>query len=85
MAATINISLPEPLKTYVDAQVEDGIFKTADEYISDLIANDLNQRDLEQHLAEALADESKAIEIPEHIMDCGDIVAFLEEQAHKLR
>ena len=84
MAATINISLPEPLKSFVDAQVEDGTFRTADEYISDLIANDLNQRELEQHLAEALTDQSKAIQIPDEILEHGDIVAFLEEQARQL-
>lgn len=87
MAATINISLPEPLKAYVEAQVTDGVFETADEYISDLIANDRDRhrRNLEERLLDSLKDQDRAIEIPEEIIERGDIVAFLEESARKLR
>ncbi len=42
---TMNISLPEKLKEYVDGRVEAGGYGTASEYVRDLIRQDLeNQR-----------------------------------------
>ncbi len=42
---TMNVSLPEKLKEYVDGRVETGGYGTASEYVRDLIRQDLeNQR-----------------------------------------
>ncbi len=42
---TMNVSLPEKLKQYVDGRVEAGGYGTASEYVRDLIRQDLdNQR-----------------------------------------
>ena len=42
---TMNVSLPEKLKEYVDGRVEAGGYGTASEYVRDLIRQDLeNQR-----------------------------------------
>jgi antitoxin ParD1/3/4 len=37
---TLNISLPEPMRAYVDAQVAQGGFSTASEYIRQLVRED---------------------------------------------
>ena len=38
--ATMNISLPETLKSFVDAQVSDRGYGTSSEYVRDLIRED---------------------------------------------
>ena len=38
--STMNISLPEPLKTFVDEQVAGGGYGTSSEYVRDLIRRD---------------------------------------------
>jgi len=75
--STLNISLPEPLKRYVDSQTEDGQFATPSEYIGELISED--RRRLEAHLMEALKEEDQAIEIPQEVLAHGDIVGFILE------
>lgn len=40
MPATMNISLPEPLKNFVDSQVKQGGYSGASDYIRDLIRDD---------------------------------------------
>ena len=37
MPATMNISLPEPLKKFVDGQVKEGGYSGASDYVRDLI------------------------------------------------
>lgn len=44
MPATMNISLPEPLKRFVDQQVREGGFASTSDYMRDLIRK---QRDIE--------------------------------------
>lgn len=47
---TMNISLPETLKAFVDAQVQTGGYSTSSEYIRELIRED-QRRKLERKLA----------------------------------
>lgn len=47
---TMNISLPETMKDFVDNQVQDGGYSTSSEYVRDLIRKDQVRR-AEQHLA----------------------------------
>jgi antitoxin ParD1/3/4 len=47
---TMNISLPETLKEFVDAQVQTRGYSTSSEYVRDLIRND-QIRQVEQRLA----------------------------------
>lgn len=42
--ATMNISLPEPLKEFVDLRVQEQGYSTSSEYIRELIRNDQNRR-----------------------------------------
>jgi antitoxin ParD1/3/4 len=52
---TMNISLPEPLKEYVDQKVIAEGFSSASEYVRMLIRQD-QARQAERHLAGLLAD-----------------------------
>ena len=47
---TMNISLPDALKEFVDAQVKNRGYSTSSEYVRDLIRND-QVRQAEQRLA----------------------------------
>ena len=46
---TMNVSLPEKLKEYVDGRVETGGYGTASEYVRDLIRQDLENQRKERH------------------------------------
>jgi antitoxin ParD1/3/4 len=55
--STVNISLPEALKAYVDEQVAKGSYGTVSEFFRDLIRQDQKRRakeDLEARLLEGL-------------------------------
>ena len=45
---SMNISLPEPLKQFVDGQISTGRYSTASEYVRELIRND-ERRKAEEH------------------------------------
>ena len=47
--ATMNISLPENLKGFIDSQVKQGGYSTSSEYIRELVRED-QRRKLEQRL-----------------------------------
>jgi antitoxin ParD1/3/4 len=87
MAATINISLPEPLKAYVDAQTEAGNFGTPQEFIRELIQDDRDRhrRNVEERLLDALKHESEAIEITDEDWANGNVVRTLKAYARKVR
>lgn len=56
-ATTMNVSLPESMKAYVDERVEQDEYGTASEYIRDLIRSDQRtraQRQLEKVLLERI-------------------------------
>jgi antitoxin ParD1/3/4 len=40
----MNVSLPEPMKTWVERQVEGGLYGDASDYIRDLIRQDQNRK-----------------------------------------
>ena len=44
--ATMNVSLPGPMKTWVEAQTKDGRYSNASDYVRDLI-----RRDQDRHRA----------------------------------
>ena len=47
---TMNVSLPEELKTFVDAQVDEGSYGSTSEYVRDLIRRDHDRRQLREAL-----------------------------------
>ena len=43
--ATLNVSLPDAMRAWIDAQVEAGEYANASDYIRDLVRHDQRQRD----------------------------------------
>ena len=55
--STLNISLPEQMKTFVETQVNEGMYGSASDYIRALIRQDLKRKTeegLERKLLEAI-------------------------------
>jgi antitoxin ParD1/3/4 len=52
--SSMNISLPEPLRTYVESRVESGAYSIPSEFVRDLIRRDREQEEIEQKLIEGL-------------------------------
>lgn len=44
--ATMNISLPDPMKAWVEAQTQSGRYANASDYVRDLIRKDQVERDV---------------------------------------
>jgi len=55
--STMNISLPEILKSFVDRQVSEGGYGSTSEYIRDLIRKDLDRETLRGLLMEGYESE----------------------------
>jgi antitoxin ParD1/3/4 len=56
---TVNISLPDPMKSFVDSQVAEGMYGSVSDYIRTLIREDQKrkaQEELEKKLLAALDD-----------------------------
>ncbi len=52
---TMNISLPDPLKNFVDEQVEQRGYSTSSEYVRELIRKDQDRQHLKNLLLEGAA------------------------------
>jgi antitoxin ParD1/3/4 len=48
--ATMNISLPDAMKAWVEAQTEDGRYSNASDYVRDLIRRDQDRRAKISHM-----------------------------------
>ncbi len=81
--ASLNISLPDPLKAYVEDRVASGDFGTPSEFIRNLIRQDKEQRRarLEAELLDALASKEIAI-APEELKDRSLVSVLREKLAH---
>lgn len=55
--ATMNVSLPDPMKQWVEAQTDDGAYSNASDYVRDLIRRDQVRKQKIAHL-QKLIDES---------------------------
>jgi antitoxin ParD1/3/4 len=58
--STMNVSLPDELKSYVDQQVGDGGYGSTSEYVRDLIRRDKDR----QHLRRVLLDGAASSQGP---------------------
>ena len=74
MPTSMNISLPEPMKAFVDDLVQSGGYGSASEYIRELVRRD--QKERSQDRLEALLLEG---------LDSGDPIAVTPEYWDKLR
>jgi len=52
---TMNVSLPDELKSYVDEQVGDGGYGSTSEYVRDLIRRDKDRQHLRRVLLDGVA------------------------------
>ena len=78
---TMNISLPDPMKQYVEQQVSTGGYSSASEYVRELVRADQKRRDqeqLEQLLISSL-NSGDPIEITPEIL--GDVRRRLRARA----
>ena len=57
--ATMNISLPEQMKAYAEAQTRDGRYSNVSDYVRDLIRRDQERREAIAEI-QALVDEGLA-------------------------
>jgi antitoxin ParD1/3/4 len=61
---TMNISLPDPMKRFVEEQVDEGHYSSVGEYIRELVRADQKRKakeQLEETLLEALKSEPEAV------------------------
>lgn len=66
--ATMNISLPDLMKQWVEAQAETGRYANASDYVRDLIRRDQERADKIAAM-QKLVDEARASGISEETMD----------------
>jgi antitoxin ParD1/3/4 len=78
---TMNISLPDPLKEFVDHQIAEGRYSSVSEYIRDLIRDD-EKRKAEQRL-EALLVEG--LESEESVLTRQDFDDIRKEALEQLK
>lgn len=80
---SLNISLPEALKEYVEGQVATGDWGTPSEYVRELIRRDKERRlsNLEQELTAAA--KGPKIEIPVDEIRRKGLIAALREHARR--
>lgn len=66
--ATMNVSLPDAMKLWVEAQSVDGRYSNASDYVRDLIRRDQERRDKIAHM-QALVGEALDSGLSERSMD----------------
>ncbi len=78
--ASLNISLPDPLKAYVEDRVSSGDFGTPSEFIRNLIRQDKEQRRsrLETELLDAL--QTRELSISQEELKGRTLVSVLREK-----
>ncbi len=54
--ATMNISLPDPMRDWVQTQIQSGKYSSSSDYLRDLIRQDQERRDKLQHLQQAITE-----------------------------
>ncbi|MBT2245666.1 type II toxin-antitoxin system ParD family antitoxin [Sphingobium sp. BHU LFT2] len=66
--ATMNISLPDPMKNWVDAQTATGRYSNASDYVRDLIRRDQERLAKVAHM-QMLVDEARQGGISDETME----------------
>jgi antitoxin ParD1/3/4 len=66
--ATMNISLPDPMRDWVQSQIEDGMYASSSDYVRDLIRRDQGNR-RQQRLLQAAITEGLASGISDRSME----------------
>lgn len=55
--ATMNVSLPDPMRDWIEARIRSGEYSSASDYVRDLVRHD---RELHDRLVEALIEGEKS-------------------------
>lgn len=76
--ATMNISLPEPMKRWVEAQADGGRYSNSSDYVRDLIRSDQVRREKIANM-QRLVDEGRASGISPRSFD--EIIADARRKA----
>ncbi|TPW26417.1 type II toxin-antitoxin system ParD family antitoxin [Martelella alba] len=76
--ATMNVSLPDPMKKWVEAQMENGRYANASDYVRDLIRHD-QERKAKIAEMQRLVDEGLSSGVSERNMQ--DILEAARKQA----
>ncbi len=58
--ATMNISLPEPMRDWVQTQIEEGMYSSSSDYVRDLIRRDQENRRQHRLLQAAITEGLKS-------------------------
>jgi antitoxin ParD1/3/4 len=58
--ATMNVSLPDPMKTWIDARLKDGSFSNTSDYVRHLIRRDQERAQAIEVLQQAIDDGLKS-------------------------
>ena len=58
--ATMNISLPDPMQDWVQAQIQSGKYSSSSDYLRDLIRQDQKRRDKLTRLQQAVTEGLKS-------------------------
>ena len=77
---SMNISLPDPMKQFVDGQISQGRYSSASEYVRELIRADEKRKTEEQLEAKLM----EGLNSPEHELTPADWVAIRQEALAKL-
>ena len=78
--ATMNISLPDPLKDYIEERVLQGGYSTTSEYFRDLVREDQKQK-AQQRLETLLLEGLDSPAAPMTLQDWQDIRRAVQERA----
>ena len=77
--ATMNISLPDKLKTFVETQVADLGYGTSSEYVRELIRKEKDRADLRSLVLEGFASEPAALADDAFFNELRDQIARLAD------
>lgn len=73
MASSLNISLPDELREFVDWRANSaGLYATPSEYLRDLIRRDMENQDVVKHVRQGLDDIRQGRYSDKSILDIGD-------------
>jgi antitoxin ParD1/3/4 len=76
---TMNVSLPEKMKEFVDGRIEAGGYQTVSEYVRDLIRKDIERQETDR-LDALLLEGIRSIEEEGTVLDSDEYWIALQER-----
>lgn len=73
MASSLNLSLPDELRAYIDSRIGDNsVYSTPSEYLRDLIRRDMEIQDVATHVLAGIDDIKHDRFVDQSILDIGN-------------